>query len=135
MNYKIIFPTLLLFSSMSQATERVIYGNFIDAIDNKYSFYTRDLKDLIQDISSKNYHLTVTPPQSIGPKGNLINRNLSFSICDINLNDCLEIPKEGITLNQIKINNSMIKIMFPNEDVDAGSYSTNFILSLTSLEE
>lgn len=135
MNYKIIFLTLLLFSSIPQAAERMIYGDFIDTVDEKYSFYSRDLKDFIKDVSSKNYHLSINAPQNIGPKGDLINRTISFYICEASLIKCLKIPNEGIYLTSGQIENMKIKASFPNSDVDAGTYSTTFVLRLTSIKE
>ncbi|OXX34121.1 hypothetical protein [Vibrio sp. V04_P4A5T148] len=134
MIYKIIFLTLLFFSSIPQAAERMIYGNFVDTVDEKYSFYSRDLKDFIEDLSYKNYHLSVDSPQNIGPKGNLINRTISFYICEQSLINCLKISNQGISLTKSQIKSMKIKASFPNDDVSAGSYSTSFVLSLTSIE-
>ncbi|NAW91783.1 hypothetical protein, partial [Vibrio sp. V24_P1S3T111] len=114
MIYKIIFLTLLFFSSIPQAAERMIYGNFVDTVDEKYSFYSRDLKDFIEDLSYKNYHLSVDSPQNIGPKGNLINRTISFYICEQSLINCLKISNQGISLTKSQIKSMKIKASFPN---------------------
>ncbi|ELU9850959.1 hypothetical protein ACENVV_003448 [Vibrio cholerae] len=126
--YLIVF---LLYPCLSNANETFISGVLNKSNDDRYSVYTKDLRDFItNDIPGGEYRVFVDNVSEKITNGSLVSKNsLSFYYCSISSDTCLLLENNRpLSVSYNNMIDLKIKVVSSNVGYVAGSYTESFTL-------
>lgn len=119
----------------SNADEVLVNGLFKKSIDDKYSIYTKDLKDLMSGLVGGEYNVTVGAVSGELNKNDMMVNGLSFYMCRVSSDVCIPIKNnKPISLSYHQMMDTKIRVISENDGLSAGIYFTSFNLTIDKKE-